>query len=420
MVSRFEGTLVDAAGGEPAGPETALSGGVAPARGQDADHLIGARPTRWWALAGAWLAMAVSVGFGLYVNYEAQGIDVTFTDTLMAMIPHYCFWVLVSPALYRALHRTIGGPGRVLWASTLAAWSAIALTGSTAMSYFSYILRHDLRPTFERLFDIYFLPPAGPAFWAMNFSILAIALTAFAAVRSHRLRVQALWDAAQTELRHARLEVQLAEARLLALQAQINPHFLLNSLNAIAGLVQLGERDRAFDAIGQIGELLRMALRAGQELNVKLADEVGFLESYMKLCKLRFEGQFHYCVSMPEGLGERRVPALIVQPLIENSIKHGMDPARPLFVDVRVYARGADVVIEVEDDGCGVRPERDARQPRGHGLANVAERLRLCFGESGTLVLEPRTGGGTLARIVIGAELKGTHPFKDVVSAGCR
>ena len=154
------------------------------------------------------------------------------------MIPHYCFWVLVSPALYRALHRTIGGPGRVLWASTLAAWSAIALTGSTAMSYFSYILRHDLRPTFERLFDIYFLPPAGPAFWAMNFSILAIALTAFAAVRSHRLRVQALWDAAQTELRHARLEVQLAEARLLALQAQINPHFLLNSLNAIAGLVQ--------------------------------------------------------------------------------------------------------------------------------------------------------------------------------------
>ena len=191
----------------------------------------------------------------------------------------------------------------------------------------------------------------------------------------------------------------------LALQAQINPHFLLNSLNAIAGLVQLGERDRAFDAIGRIGELLRMALRAGQELNVKLADEVGFLESYMKLCKLRFEGQFHYCVSMPEGLGERRVPALIVQPLIENSIKHGMDPARPLSVDVRVYARGADVVIEVEDDGCGVRAERDDRQPQGHGLANVAERLRLCFGESGTLVLEPRSGGGTLPGSSSAAEL---------------
>jgi len=402
MATRLEGTLVEEIEDGPARAGRTEAGPGTTARSDDAERLIGDRLTRWWALAGSWLAMAVSVGLGLWVNYEAQGLQITFADTLMAMIPHYLFWVLVSPALYRALHRTIQGPGRVLWGSTLAAWSAIALTGSTAMSYFSYIVRHNLQPTFERLFDIYFLPPAGPAFWAMNFSILAIALTTFAAVRSHRLRVQSLWDAAQTELRGARLEAQLAEARLLALQAQINPHFLLNSLNAIASLVQIGERDRAFDAIGRVGELLRMALRAGQELNVKLADEVGFLDSYMKLCKLRFEDQFRYCVSMPESLGDWRVPALIVQPLIENSIRHGMDPSRPLSVDVRVYARGAGLVIEVEDDGCGIRTDRASRLPRGHGLANVAERLRLCFGAAGTLVLEPRAGGGTLARIAIG------------------
>ena len=402
MASRLEGTLVDDVDDEQEGRAPAAGGPVDSSRGEDAERLIGERPTRWWALAGSWLAMAVSVGLGLYVNYEAQGIEVTFGDTLMAMIPHYLFWVLVSPALYRALHRTIQGPNRVLWASTLVAWSAIALTGSTAMSYFSYIVRHDLQPTFERLFDIYFLPPAGPAFWAMNLSILAIALTAFAAVRSHRLRVQALWDAAQTELRGARLEAQLADARLLALQAQINPHFLLNSLNAIAGLVQLGERDRAFDAIGRVGELLRMALRAGQVQNVLLSDEVGFLDSYMRLCKLRFEHQFRYCVSMPESLGTMRVPALIVQPLIENSIRHGMDPARPLQVDVRIYTRGTGIVIEVEDDGLGITPERALSLPRGHGLANVAERLRLCFGEAGTLSLSPRAGGGTVARIRLG------------------
>ena len=309
--------------------------------------------------------MAFSVAFGLYVNYEAQGLEVTFIDTLMAMIPHYLFWVLVSPPLYRSLHMTIQGPNRVLWTSMLAAWSGIALTGSTAMSYFSYIIRHDLKPTLEQLFDIYFIGPAGPAFWAMNFSILAIALAAFAAVRSHRLRLAAIWDAAQTELRGARLEAQLAEARLLALQAQINPHFLLNSLNAIASLVQVGERDRAFDAIGRLGELLRMAMRSGSDLNLTLGDEMDFLQSYLKLCKLRFDQQFHYCVSMPASLGERRVPALIVQPLIENSIRHGMESSRALNVDVRVYARGADLVIEVEDDGRGVRPDEAARLPVG-------------------------------------------------------
>jgi signal transduction histidine kinase len=373
------------------------------ARTQDAERLIGDRPSRWWALAGTWLAMAFSVGFGLYVNYEAQGLEVTFLDTLMAMIPHYCFWVLVSPPLYRSLHRTIQGPRRALWMSTLLAWSAIALTGSTAMSFFSYIVRHDLRPTLEQLFDIYFMPPAGPAFWAMNFSILAIALTAFAAVRSHRLRLQSLWDAAQTELRGARLVAQLADARLLALQAQINPHFLLNSLNAIASLVQCGERERAFDAIGRLGELLRMAMRSGSDLNVPLGEEMNFLQSYLKLCKLRFDQQFRYCVSMPEDLAARRVPALIVQPLIENSIRHGMEPSRTLNVDVRVYARGPEIVIEVEDDGRGIAPGQDAALPAGHGLANVAERLRLSFGTTGRLSLEPRAPRGTRARIVIAA-----------------
>ncbi len=283
----------------------------------------------------------------------------------------------------------------------LLAWSGIALAGSTAASYFSYVIRHDLPPTFQQLFDVYFLPPAGPAFWAMNFSILAIALAAFAAVRNHRLRLQALWDAAQTELRGARLEAQLADARLQALQAQINPHFLLNSLNAIASLVQIGERDRAFDAIGRLGELLRMALRSSSDLNVTLGDEINFLQSYLKLCKLRFESQFQYCVSMPEGLGERRVPALIVQPLIENSIRHGMVSSRALNVDVRVYARNGGVVIEVEDDGDGI-DDGIVVLPAGHGLANVAERLRLCFGAAGVLSLEPRAAGGTVARIVIG------------------
>ena len=401
MASRVEPGIVRDIDGVVA-KAAAPAGETAAPRGDDVERLVGERVSRWWILAGAWLAMAFSVAFGLYVNYEAQGLEVTFLDTLMAMIPHYFFWVLVSPPLYRALHRTLQGPNRVLWTSMLVAWSGIALTGSTAMSYFSYVIRHDLTPSFERLFDVYFLPPAGPAFWAMNFSILAIALTAFAAVRIHRLRLQALWDAAQTELRGARLEAQLSEARLLALQAQINPHFLLNSLNAIASLVQLGERDRAFDSIGRLGELLRMAMRSGHDLNIALSDEIDFLESYLKLCKLRFEAQFRYIVSMPESLGGRRVPALIIQPLIENSIRHGMESLRTLHVAVRVYERGRDLVIEVEDDGRGVPTDQPARLPQGHGLANVAERLRLCFGPAGRLALVPHPPRGTLARIVIG------------------
>jgi LytS/YehU family sensor histidine kinase len=106
---------------------------------------------------------------------------------------------------------------------------------------------------------------------------------------------------------------------------------------------------------------------------------------------------------MPEDLAGRRVPALIVQPLIENSIRHGMEAARTLNVDVRAYLRGSEIVIEVEDDGRGVPPDRGSTLPAGHGLANVAERLRLSFGETGRLSLEPRAPRGPLARIVIAA-----------------
>jgi two-component system, LytTR family, sensor kinase len=402
MPQRLGPALVDAIDATIPGPGVRDHGADAVSGGEDVEFLVGSRFARWGALAGAWLALAFSVGLGLYVNYRAQGIQVTFLDTLMAMFPHYFFWVMASPPIYRALHRTLSGPRRLLWASMLAAWSGVALAGSTAMSYFSYILRHDLPPTFEQLFAVYFLPPTGPAYWAMNFSILAIALATFAAVRSHRLRLQALWDAAQTELRGARLEAQLADARLLALQAQINPHFVLNSLNAIAGLVQLDERERAFDSIGRLGELLRVALRGGQELSVPLGEEMSFLHSYLKLCKLRFEDRFRYCVSMPESLGVRRVPALIVQPLVENALKHGMRATGVIEVDIRVYAQGTGVVVEVEDDGVGIDPGLSARLPAGHGLANVAERLRLCFGPAGCLELEPRVPHGTRARIVIG------------------
>jgi hypothetical protein len=381
--------------GLPASPESA-----APASGFDVERLIGDQPRRWWALAAIWLAVAFSVGFGLYVNYQAQGREVSFGSALMAMIPHYFFWVLMSPPIYRALHRTIEGRRRGLWLSGLLGWSTVALAGSTAMSYLSYTIRHGLAPTLDQFLGLYILPPVGPAFWAMNFSILLLALAAFAAVRVRRLHDQALWNAARTELRGARLEAQLAEARLQALQAQINPHFLMNSLNSIAGLVQAGARDRAFDAIGQLGELLRMALRNGSDLRVTLGDEMDFLQRYLNLCELRFDSRFQYCISVPESLRTRRVPALIVQPLIENAIRHGMRDQQALHVDIRAYERGADIVIEVEDDGRGIRPGIAGSLPPGHGLANVSERLRLFFGSSAVLQLERLEPRGTRARIV--------------------
>ncbi|HEY7740427.1 MAG TPA: histidine kinase [Steroidobacteraceae bacterium] len=400
-MARAETGVLEGLPGQVEEPSARRALASSPAKAVIVGRLIGDQPQRWWPLVGSWLAVAFSVGFGLFVNYQAGGRYDTFAQSLLATIPHYMVWALCSPPLYRALHMTIEGSRRAVWLPVLVAWSTVALAGSTILSYLSYSIRRDLPLGFQQLFEIYLQPPAGPAFQAMNLSILALALAAFAVVRGLRLRDHALWEAAQAELRGARLEAQLAEARLQMLQSQINPHFLLNALNAIGGLVQSGERDRAFDAIGRIGELLQIAMRGGREATVTLGDEIGFLERYLQLCELRFGAQFRYRLSVPESLGELHFPALVVQPLVENAIRHGMDPPRPLMVEVRAWREGRKLVIDVEDDGRGL-PAAGARLRPGHGLANVAERLRLYFGPRSSLSLEPRAPRGTRARLSIG------------------
>jgi len=373
-----------------------------PAMAVPVDRLIGDDLSRWWPLAGSWLAVAFSVGFGLFVNYQASGRDASLASALMAMIPHYFVWVLASPPLYRALHMTIESRQHPLWILALAGWSLAALAGSTVMSYLSYSIRRELPLGLEQLYDIYLQPPAGPAFHAMNLSILGLALAALAVVRGMRIRDRAHWETAQAELRGARLEAQLADARLHALQAQINPHFLLNSLNAVAGLVQTGEREKAFEAIGRIGELLQVALRNGRNADMTLGDEVEFLDRYLKLCELRFDRQFRYRMAIPASLRGLRFPALVVQPLIENAIRHGMQPSADLAVDIRAWHDGRKLLIEVEDDGRGPAEHEIELRP-GHGLANVAERLRLFFGAGSSLTLEPRSPRGTRVRLSVPA-----------------
>ncbi len=365
-------------------------------------RLIAGEYWRWLPLFGAWTALAFLIAFGIFVSNAAQNPDASLVRGLYATIPHFVFWTLVSPAIYRALFEIVAGPRRTLGASLLVAWGAIGIAGSTVFCYLGVALRDGEMPNSIGLMG-FVAPPFGPPYQAMNFSILLLALAAFGVVLGIRQRATAKREAARQELRSARLETQLTAARLQTLQAQINPHFLLNSLNAIANLVLKGDRDKAFDALGGVGELLRTAMQNGTASDMSLGDEVDFLQRYLKLCELRFGSRFRYRLSVPEALRARRVPALIIQPLIENSIRHGMQAQRSMTVDVRAYERGGSIVIEVEDDGCGVAPERLAVPPAGHGLANVAERLRLFFGDASELTLEPRPPHGTLARIICGA-----------------
>lgn len=216
----------------------------------------------------------------------------------------------------------------------------------------------------------------------------------------------------ERELLTAHLETQLVEARLAALRMQINPHFLFNALNSISTLVREVRTKEALKALSQLSSLLRTTL--DESLHSKngdyslLRDELAFLDRYIALEQLRFHDRLLVTkdIEPRSGIEEALLPTLILQPLVENAIKHGIGGlinAGLLIITARKQAE--KLVVSIEDDGAGLPPEWEAHPSYGVGLTNIRERLHTlygeCDGERASLLIEPRTPFGTRVTLMI-------------------
>jgi two-component system, LytTR family, sensor kinase len=201
--------------------------------------------------------------------------------------------------------------------------------------------------------------------------------------------------------RAAELEAGLVRARLHALKSQLQPHFLFNTLNSIAELVH-HDAERGDRMIAHLSELLRRSLESAETQEVRLQDELATLDPYVQIELMRFGDRLQIDRRIePEALGAR-VPHFVLQPLVENAIRHGIEPrSRPGSILVTGRRCGEDLTIEVRDDGVGLAQEASAGSRRGVGLAVTRERLRTLYGARGSCELGPAPGGGTVATIKI-------------------
>ncbi|MBS0022970.1 sensor histidine kinase [Microbacterium paraoxydans] len=234
-------------------------------------------------------------------------------------------------------------------------------------------------------------------------------IVAFAApVRAALVRAAeevADWCAAQVELGGLDASrAQLAEAELRSLRAQISPHFIYNALTAIASFITT-DPDRARDLVLEFADFTRYSFRRQGEFTT-LADELGSIHSYLELERARFGDRLRVTLQIaPETLATV-IPFLSVQPLVENAVRHGLEPGEG-GGEIRIASRddGTHTEITVEDDGVGMDPDGlrsllTAREDGGHvGLRNVDTRLRQLYGSTGGLVVETNTGAGTLVRM---------------------
>ena len=217
--------------------------------------------------------------------------------------------------------------------------------------------------------------------------LYAVILTVCFAMREFRVR-------RASELRASQLAAEVGEARLRQLTAQIEPHFLFNSLNAISN--RMHEDVNAADRmISQLGDLLRAAYESDASVLVPLSREIAWLRNYLAMMAERFRGQLEYDVDVEEGLDAVPVPRLLIQPLVENALKHGL-AARGGRLSVAVRRRNGDVEYAVSDDGAGLA---GAELEHGTGLANVKRRLELLFAERHTLAVTPRAPSGVTVTV---------------------
>jgi len=176
------------------------------------------------------------------------------------------------------------------------------------------------------------------------------------------------------------------QAELSALRAQVNPHFLFNSLNSIASLVKTNP-DQAERVTEDLAELFRYSLQSSQKHEVTLREEIGAAKTYFAIEKARFGDEIQFSLHTDKGLEEFRVPALILQPLVENSVKHGFQQTGgPFTINLNLKAENGNIVIEVTDSGPGFgKTEPQEIFGRGTGLSNIRDRLQLHYGNRASI-----------------------------------
>lgn len=209
----------------------------------------------------------------------------------------------------------------------------------------------------------------------------------------------------ERELAATRLAEQLAQANLQMLKMQLHPHFLFNTLNAISSLMH-ADADAADRMISRLSDLLRMALEKDDRPRARLKSELDFLRRYLDLEQIRFRDRLEVTIDVAPECASALVPRLILQPLVENAIRHGIAMRSAAGrLSIRAERRGDRMILDVADDGPGLPAGREPHL--GVGLANTLARLEQLYGDDATLELVNAEEGGLIVHLELPFEEPG-------------
>ena len=342
-----------------------------------------------------WTSLAALSVLNRFYDPRGEGLRViTRTGPLVLPFLEAWVWAVLTPLIFGISSRSSAIGSRV-------ARIALLVLAGFAVAFFV-----DLALDLVR--EIFFPLPrrrgGGPAFapfrafgrfGMLNQLMIYGAVLAAGFAREYFLREQ------QRRREAVELTAQLATARLDALRMQLNPHFLFNTLHAVSALV---ERDPAGvrKMIARLSELLRHTLDARASEEVPLGEELAFLQRYLDIMAVRFQGRLRVSTSIDDGASNARVPNFILQPLVENALEHGVSRTGEAEIAIRAFRDGGQLVIAIHDRGPGF----DASAESGVGLANTRARLAALYGDGASVGMRTAAEGGAAAELRL--------PWRDV------
>jgi two-component system LytT family sensor kinase len=337
-------------------------------------------------LRSAAIVVAAAIGLGLASAARMLALykQIEPHDAVLSGLMDWGTWLPFVPLIFLARRRVPLGGERPLAHILLHVVFAFALSFAQALTFawITAVIRESALVNELRSALLVKLHAGVFVYWALLLGLHAL---------------EARREARAVELRRVEDARRLAEARFAALEGHLRPHFLFNTLNSIAAYVR-DEPDKAEAMIGKLGGLLRRTIAARETVEVPLSSELGFVRDYLDIERARFGERLSVEFAVGESCRDALVPRLVLQPIVENAVQHGIAPCVDGgTISVRAEREGARVCLQVSDDGVGWE-EGDAKA-NGFGLTAVRERIEALYGDRASISVRSRPTGGTAVEV---------------------
>lgn len=351
--------------------------------------MVSRRRARFWLILGSWTALALLFGAQIQlINTRILGGTGSWSEALAWSFSYWYAWAALAPFVVW-LSRLFLREGTGFLVSLQLHLPACVLVSFAHLAVLAVVTRASHIPV-EPLRAVYAVH--------MQWNVLIYWVLVGA---THALHYYDRFR--ERELRASQLEAELAQSQLHRLKMQLQPHFLFNALNAISTLIET-DPEAADRMLSQLASLLRESLRADAPHEVSLREELSFLDRYLEIEKTRFADRLSVRFEIDPDILDARVPNLLLQPLVENAIRHGVARrAGAGRVDVRAWRENGSLRLEVRDDGPGL--PKTASATGGIGLSNTRARIERLHGGDYGLDVRNLPGGGAIASVRL--------PFKE-------